>query len=68
MANSAAKDTPVLCSTYTFARLLPIVMRPPCGLIYRTRKIQIPKKIAVGTTQDSTGPSHLFSAWPVKRT
>ena len=58
----------MLRSTYTLARLLPMLISPLCGFIRRTRNAHSPKKIRAGTTQDSRSENHVFSTRPEKRT
>ena len=76
MSSSRASSTPatssnvtlVFCSTKIFALLLPIDMRPPmppCPPNRRIANIQIPTKMAAGSTHDRILPTRWFSTTPV---
>jgi hypothetical protein len=61
---TSAKVTPVTRSTYTLARLRPMLMKPPSpwrSARRRTTSIHRPKKTAAGTTHDSTSRSRVSS-------
>jgi hypothetical protein len=59
------KGRAVLFSMKTLALLLPILMRPCWGPIRRIRKLQRPKKIKAGSTQESRVVNQVLSIFPV---
>ena len=68
MPAMSSNVTPVLFSTYTFARLLPMDMSPLWGFIRFMTNIQSPTKTTAGRIHDSSVASHVLAACPVNRT
>src|SRR4029077_5640954 len=64
----SSKLTPVWCSTYTFARLLPMDIIPLWGFIRFMTTIQSPTKITAGRIHDSSVAIHVFVTCPVNPT
>ena len=63
----SSNDTPVGCSTYTFARLLAMVINPLCGFIRFMTNIQSPKKITAGRIPASSVDPRGVAMSPVNR-
>jgi len=68
---TSAKSTLVSVSTYTFALLLPMLMKPPPPILSAKRRMtnsQIPMNTTAGTTQPRTSRRNVLSTTPLKRT